>query len=112
MIMFKKLIAEIYLIKHDFDATKMYIEKALLMARKYGLDYFVMVLYHLYGKYFEEIITSKTSNDVQIVQNSFKMYDKSTDLAKELNIQKYIVSNDNAKQSLQVFCRLNGINAD
>ena len=82
MIMFKKLIAEIYLIKHDFDASKMYIEKALLMARKFGLDYFVMTLYHLYGKYFEEIITSKTTNDVQIVQNSFKMFDKSNDIAK------------------------------
>ena len=112
MIMFKKLIAEIYLIKHDFDATKMYIEKALLTARKFGLDYHVMTLYHLYGKYFEEIITSKTSNDNQIVQNSFKMYEKANDIAKELNIQKYIVANNDEKQSLQVFCKLNGINLD
>ena len=90
----------------------MYIEKALLLARKYGLDYHVMVLYSLYGKYFEEIVTSKTSMDIKHVNNAYKMYDKSNDIAKELNIQKYITENDNAKKSLQVFCQLNGIKTD
>ena len=112
MIMFKKIIAEIYLIKHDFDASKMYIEKALLLARKYGLDYHVMIMYNLYGKYFEEIVTSKTAMTEANVQNAYKMYDKSKEIAKELNIQKYQTNNDNAKKSLQVFCHLNGINID
>jgi tetratricopeptide (TPR) repeat protein len=112
MIMFKKFIAEIYLIKRDFEAAKMYIEKALMMSRKYGLDYQIMTLYHLYGKYFEEIVISKTSNGITEAQNAMKMYNKSNDIAKELNIDKYMVNNDNAKQSLQVFCQLNDIVID
>ncbi|MBO5948651.1 hypothetical protein J6Q66_07440 [bacterium] len=112
MIMFKKFIAEIYLIKRDFEAAKMYIEKALMMARKYGLDYQIMTLYHLYGKYFEELVTSKTSEDILNAQNAMKMFDKSNDIAQELNIEKYTVNNDNAKQSLQVYCQLNNIAID
>ena len=54
----------------------MYIEKALMMARKYGLDYQIMTLYHLYGKYFEELVTSKTSDDISNAQNAMKMYDE------------------------------------
>jgi len=109
MVLFKKLIAEIYLIKGDMDASKMYIEKALLIVKQYDLKLLKVSLYQLYAKYLEEMVSKKPQNRGNYAQNAIATYTKVLAMVEKMelpNIQA-IINKDFA--SFKAFCQLNDL---
>ena len=109
MVLFKKLIAEIYLIKGDMEATKMYIEKALMIVKQYDLKLLKVSLYQLYAKYLEEMMSKKPQKRGNYAQNAVATYKKLVSMMEPMqmpNIQNEI-NKDFA--SFKAFCQLNDI---
>lgn len=109
MILYKSLIAEIYMIKGDLEATKMYVEKALMLAQKYDLKYLRVKLHLLYAKYFEEKIAKTPGKSDVLMPNVYKNYDKALEIAKFLNIKSMLDDVATAQQNFKAYCQLNKI---
>ena len=103
-----KLIGEIYLVKQDFDSAKVYIEKAILFAKKFDLHDQLVKLYVLYGKYYQE--SSLTSEDkINSLMTARSLYEKTEELAKQLQNEELDMMVEKAKFNLESFCRVNKI---
>lgn len=109
MTCYKKLIAEIYIIKGDFEAAKMYLEKALLIANKFDLKFLQMLLYELYGKYLEEIVTKQADNKLHLADSALKMYKKSIDIAAQLKLKAHVAAIERNQSGFKAYCQLNNI---
>ncbi len=109
IVLFHKLIAEIYLSKGDFEATKMYIEKGLIIAKQYDMKDLIARLYILYGKYYEELAIPKTKGRSEYITNAIKMFQMARDKADVLENPYLQKSVKDAFNVLVSFCKLNGI---
>lgn len=109
MVLYKKLIAEIFIVKEDLDATKMYLEKALLITNKYELKLLKAQLYLQYGKYLEEVLSKDLTDAEIIAQDILKMYEKSIASIKKLGLENIEEEAKNAITNFKTFCRLNQI---
>lgn len=109
MVMFKKLIAEIYIVKGDMEASKMYIEKALMIVKQYDMKLLKVSLYQLYAKYLEEMVTKKPQNRGNYAQNAIATYKKLNSMVEAMSLP--IVQADINKNfaSFKAFCQLNDI---
>lgn len=109
IVLFNKLIAEIYISKGDFDSAKVYIEKGIVVARQFEMEELLVKLYILYGKYYEELALPKTQSRAEYISNAIKMFQLARDKAEILEnpyLQKTIKESFNIIIS---FCKLNGI---
>ncbi|MBE7704518.1 MAG: hypothetical protein E7Z90_01750 [Cyanobacteria bacterium SIG29] len=109
IIYFQKIIAEIYVLKGDFTAAKMYLEKAIMLAKQQELKYQIIELYVAYGNYMEEfmrITNNYSSNNVNITND---LYAKALNLAKELRLNNMIELVNKEKSEFKTFCHLNSI---
>ena len=104
-----KLIGEIYLVKQDFDSAKVYIEKAILFAKKFDLHDQLVRLYILYGKYYQESALTNEENKVDSLMTARSLYEKSEELAKQLQNESLDFLIEKAKLNLESFCRVNKI---
>lgn len=109
MVLYKRLIAEIYMIKGDMDAAKMYIEKALLIVKTHGMKLHKVMLYQLYAKYLEEMIHKKPQNKDSYVQKIVDTYKKALVLIKEMEIPVIDAELQNNFSSFKAYCQLNDI---
>lgn len=109
MVLYKRLIAEIYLIKGDTDAAKMYIEKALMIAKQYDLKFLKISLYQLYSKYLEEMVLKKPQNKANYAQNAINTYKKTITLVQSLSIKPIEEEVQKNYASFKAFCQLNNI---
>ena len=109
IIYLQKFIAELYIIKGDLDATKMYLEKSLLIAKQFGLKYAQVQLYIAFAKYLEETISLKVVNKTDVARNTLKTYDFALSLALELDLENLITSVNKSKASFKTYCQLNSI---
>ena len=109
MVLFKKLIAEIYIIKGDMESAKMYIEKALRITKKYNMKLLKVSVYQLYAKYLEEMVSKKRKNAVTYAQNAVTVYKKALSLAETLEIEAVIDDVQKNFNSFKTFCQLNKI---
>ena len=109
MVLFKKLIAEIYIIKGDMESAKMYIEKALRITKKYNMKLLKVSVYQLYAKYLEEMVSKRPKHAVTYAQNAITAYKKAHELAEALEIES--ISEDIQKNinSFKTFCQLKKI---
>lgn len=109
IVQYKKLIAEIFLIKGDTDAAKMYIEKALMIVKQYDMKLLKVSLYQLYAKYLEEMVNQKPQNKANYAQNAVTTYKKALALVADLGVED--VANEIQKNysSFNAFCQLNNI---
>ena len=107
--LFNKLISEIYMSKQDFDSAKVYLEKAIMLAKQFDLQLILVKCYVLYAKYYQEMALPKSSMRGEYIKNSLKMFQ----LAKNVEIvSEHIFLQKHIKDELQIltsFCRLNGI---
>lgn len=110
IIYFQKYIAEIYLQKGDFTAAKMYLEKAIMLAKHYELKYQLVELYLAYGNYMEEFMKVSNNHTSESVEAITEMYNKSLSLSKELMLNNLIEKVDRAKNDFKIYCQLNAIN--
>lgn len=109
IVLYKKLISEIYLIKGDTEAAKMYIEKALMIAKQNDIKLLKISLYLLYAKYLEEMVNSQKQNKANYAQNAINTYKKSLTLAQDMDIPVITAEINKNYASFKAFCQLNGI---
>lgn len=107
--LYNKLIGEIFMAKQDFDSAKVYIEKAIFIAKQFDLETILVKSYVLYAKLYQELALPKSTLRANYIKQSLKMFQ----LAKNVNIvvnhihlQKYI---RDELSVLTSFCKLNGI---
>lgn len=109
VILLHKVIAEAQMALADYESAKVYIEKAILIARKFELLNMLADLYHLYGKYLQDIALVKKEAKVDYVMGSSKMYKKAALIALGIK-NSYLTSKiEKSKSVLASFCQLNGI---
>ena len=107
--MFNKLLGEIYVAKQDFESAKVYIEKAIFISKKFGLEHLLVNSYIQYAKLYQELALPKSSLRGNYIKQALKMFQeaKNVPIVTELpHLQRKI------KEELSVltsFCKLNGI---
>ena len=109
IIYFQKFIAEIYQTKGDLIAVKMYLEKAIMLAKQYELKYQLINLYIAYGKYMEEYMSAKQTYSTEYIKLTTEMYNKAVILAKELRLSNLIEKATKERSSFKTYCQLNSI---
>ena len=109
MVLYKKLIAEIFLIKGDMEAAKMYIEKALMIVKEYDMKLLKVQLYQLYAKYLEEMVSKKPQNKATYAQNAMNTYKKVLTLVEHLGIEEITKETQKNFASFKAFCQLNNL---
>lgn len=109
MVMFKKLIAEIYMIKGDMEASKMYIEKAMMIVKQYDLQLLKVNLYQLYAKYLEEMVTKKPQNRGNYAHNAIATYKKVLAMIEPMDLPNIKADISKNFASFKAFCQLNDI---
>ena len=109
-IYFQKFIAEIYTVKKDFIAAKMYLEKAIMIAKQFELKYQLTDLYLTFGKYMEDFMQSDKIYTPEYIQLTSEMYNKALAYARELKLQNMMEKAVKYRASFKVYCQLNSIN--
>lgn len=107
--LYNKLIGEIYMAKQDFDSAKIYIEKAIFIAKQFNLETTLVKSYILYARLFQELALPKSTLRPNYIKQSLKMFQ----LAKNVSIaESHIHLQKLIREELSVltsFCKLNGI---
>ena len=109
IILFNKLIGEIYITLQNYDLAKMHIEKALVIARNFGVKYELAKIYLLYSKLLQD---SALGNDLLKEENAINSNEfnkKAAIIANELKILSLISATEKANTILNSFCQMNGI---
>lgn len=109
MVLLKKLIAEIFIIKGDMEAAKMYIEKALMIVKKYNMKLQKVLVYQLYAKYLEEMVSKRPQNRDTYAQNAAAAYKKALQQASVLEIEPVMADLQKNYASFKAYCQLNNI---
>ncbi|HPT40942.1 MAG TPA: hypothetical protein PLG15_00990 [Candidatus Gastranaerophilaceae bacterium] len=107
--LYNKILAEAYIMQAEFELAKIHIEKAVMVARKFELLDLLARLYHLYGKYLQELAIGKSDSQVDFVTGAYKMYKKATALSQTLKNNYVLEEIASSENKLNAFCRLNGI---
>ena len=87
----------------------MYIEKTIMLAKKYDLQFILVKAFLLCAKLYQELALPKTSSRSTYIKNALKMFQNAKNVpivAEQTALQKRI------KQELNIltsFCKLNGI---
>ena len=109
IIYFQKYIAEIYRLKGDLVAVKMYLEKALMIAKQNSLRYQLVSLYIDYGKYMESYMKINQTFSEDYIKITLDMYGKACSSASELKINCLIRKANKERAGFKRFCQLNSI---
>ena len=109
IIMLKRLIADLYMIKHDYEAANMYLEKAMKIAQNNDMRFMQMLLYHSFAKYNEEMISIYKDNAQEYAQTAVEMYKSSLKLCQNLMLSAYenLIRKD--LTSFNVACKLKNL---
>lgn len=107
--MFNKLIGEIYLAKQDFESSKVYLEKAIFIAKQFDLQFILVNTYLQCAKLYQELALPKTSSRGNYIKLALKMFQNAKNVpivSEQPALQKSIKDELNILTS---FCKLNGI---
>ena len=104
-----KLIGEIYLALQDFDAAKMYIEKAIMIAKSSDIKYQLAHLYLLYSKYLQDYALTIQDKKVDYILSAQQMNQKASSSADDLKLISLMSEVEKATTILNSFCQMNGI---
>ena len=109
IVMFNKLIGEIYIAKQDFESAKVYIEKAIVLSKQFNLELLLTKCYILYAKFYHELALPKSINRINYIKHAFKMFQmakSSSIVSTNPFIQKRI---KDELTTLTYFCKMNKI---
>lgn len=107
--LFNKVIAEAFMAKSDYESAKVYIERGILVAKKFEMMNFLADLYLLYGKYLQDVALTKTDTQIEYIKGAAKMYKKASLIAQGIKHNFILSKISRAKTVLDSFCQLNGI---
>ena len=109
MVALKSLIADMYIIKGDFEAVKMYLEKAMLIAKNNDLRFMQMLLYQSFAKYNIEMMNIYKDNARDFALAAVDMYNNSIKLAQNLLLTAHENTLKKELTAFNVSCQLNKI---
>ena len=109
LILFNKLMCDIYMTKQDFEASKMYLEIALQQAGIQGLKYPIAQLQMLYAKFLQDYVMTTNEDKEEGVQIASSELEKAEQTAEELNLESLKKEVKKAKTVLKSFCEVNNI---
>lgn len=112
-ILFQELLAKAYLKLNDKENAQMYCDLALQSASANSLSYLQVRLNNLKAEISREKMTDQTDNKkYEHAQNTIKIYNKTIEMAKKLNLQKYTKKIEKELTSFKAHCQLNRIIED
>jgi len=112
-ILFQELLSKSYLRLNDKENAQMYCDLALQSASANGLLYLQARLNNLKATISREEITQQPSNKkYEHAQTTIKMYNKTIELMKKLNLQKRLKIVEKELTSFRAHCQLNRIIED
>ncbi|MCM1264929.1 MAG: AAA family ATPase [Candidatus Gastranaerophilales bacterium] len=107
-LLFDKLICRIYLSLKDYESARIYIDRALTIAKGYDIQYQLAKLYMMSGDCLREMVDMAEDKKSNIVQ-AHQLYQKSYELNKGLEINslsKLVIQKMN---ELDILCKAHGI---
>lgn len=107
--LYNKVIAEAYMAKSDYESAKVYLEKAIMISKKFEMLDLLAKLYLLYGKYLQDIALVNSTARIDYVTGASTMYKKAQMIAQTIKNEYILGKIEKAKTVLNSFCQLNGI---
>lgn len=104
----QKLIAEINLVKGDISAAKMYLEKAMLTAKQFGLDLAQIELYRTYTKFLEQSMLQSDKKS-EFATKADKIYRAAIVMSENLKIPNITALIRKEQKALLDYCAENKI---
>ncbi len=108
-ILLQRLMAEIYIIKGDFESAQIYMERGFKIARENELHLLLSYVFMTNAKLHHEMATATQENKEENVQKSYKYYSDASNIA--LKCQNNYLNDIINKElnQLNTFCQLSGI---
>ena len=112
-ILFQELLAKAYLKLNDKENAKMYCDLALQSAYTNELIYLQVRLNELKANIARECLNQQPDNNkYEYAQNVLKMYNRTIDIALNLNLKKHVKRIEKEMTSFRAHCQLNRIIED
>lgn len=109
IIALKQLIAEMYIIKGDYEAVKMYLDKAMLISQTHNIRFMQMVISHSFARYNAELINIYKEDSEKYANSAVEMYKKAIKLSQNLMLNTYENMYKKELTSFNVTCQLQNI---
>lgn len=109
IVMLKILIAKAYIEDSDYESSKINLESAMLLAKKYNQNDLLSRIYLLYGKYYQDLGTVQSQKQGEYLKAAAKMYEQAMDIAGQKTKNTFIKNQiEEQKKILMSYCDLNG----
>lgn len=105
----QKLIAEINLLKGDKNAAKMYLEKGMLIAKQFGLEFAQVQMYRAFAKFLEHLFEDSDTDAVENANKANKIYQAAIIGAEKIKVPGLVDKIKDEQNNLLAFCQQNGI---
>ncbi|MBQ2645374.1 zinc ribbon domain-containing protein [bacterium] len=105
----QKLIAEINLMKGDSAAAKMYLEKGMLIAKQFGLEYGQIELYRVYAQFLGMMMMQEGADKNLLADRADKIYQAAIVSADKLKLVKLVDVITTERNELHNYCKQNGV---
>lgn len=103
-LLFNKLICKIYISNKDFESARIYLDRALTIAKGYELKYQLAKLYLMSGNCLKETL-SKTENVKEVLLEMKTLFKKSEDINAELEISSLTKDIIQKNNELDMLCK-------
>ncbi len=107
-LLFDKLICRIYLSLNDYDSARIYVDRALTIAKGYDIKYQLAKLYLMSGDCQKEI-AEKSSDIKEGISHAHQLYQMAYRVNEELEIASLTKSIAQKMNELDIMCKANGI---
>lgn len=109
MISLKMVLAKAYMIKEDYETSRIYLDKALQLAQQYELHDLIARLYLLYGKLYQELGLKKSSKQKEFLKMAEVMYERCLKTVRKTQNNYLFREHSKAEKVLKAFCKINNI---
>ena len=111
IVLLKILLAKAYMSLSDYETAKINLETGLMLAKKYNMNDLLSKIYLLYGKYYQDLGTVNSQNQLEYLKGAAKMYDNAMDLViKETCNASQRDKIEKQKNTLLSYCEIHNLN--
>ena len=109
IVQLKMLLAQAYMELSDYETAKINLESAVILAKKYAMNDTLSRLYILFGKYYRDLGTVQSNNQIDYLKGALKMFENAMSLVLKNTHNKYIHDQIDKEQRLLLsYCDVNG----
>ena len=109
IISLKSVLAKAYIIKEDYETSRIYLDKALQLAQQYEMNDVIARLYLQYGKLYQELGLRKSSKQKEFLQMSALMYERCLKTVRKTQNNHLFREYSKAEKVLKSFCKINNL---